>query len=169
MSDQASERTRTVTWGNPLVSAEAAKTMSGQDYLQAIMDGKLPPAPISRTLGYTLIEVGEGRSVFECEPAEYHYNPIGVVHGGLAATLLDSALGVAVHSALRIGSAYTTIELHINYVRPLTMTTGRVRAEGEVIHVGRSMATAQGRIVDQTGKLYAHATATCMIFQVDAK
>jgi uncharacterized protein (TIGR00369 family) len=169
MNEQPAARTRTITWGDPLISAEAAKTMSGQEYLQAIIDGKLPAAPISHTLGYALVEAGEGRSVFECEPAEYHYNPIGVVHGGLAATLLDSALGVAVHLALPRGSAYTTIELHVNFVRPLTMTTGRVRAEGEVIHLGRSMATAQGRIIDQAGKLYAHATATCMVFQLDAK
>ena len=111
----------------------------------------------------------EGRAVFECTPSEYHYNPIGVVHGGLAATLLDSALGCAVHSTLAAGAGYSTVELHVNLVRPITMQTGRMRCEAEIVHVGRSMATAQGRLTDAAGKLYAHGTTTCMIFGVDAK
>lgn len=165
MMDKINERTRTVTWEDPMVGAEKAKTMSGMEYLQAMIDGEIPPPPISRALGFILSEIGEGRAVFTCEPQEYHYNPIGVVHGGLAATLLDSATGVATHTMLSAGTGYTTIELHINLLRPLTSTTGLIRAEAEIIHFGRTIATSQGRIVDSAGKLYAHATATCMIFR----
>ncbi|MFN8374627.1 MAG: PaaI family thioesterase [Anaerolineae bacterium] len=167
--DYPNERTRTVTWDNPTISAEAARSMSGMEFLQAMLAGKVPRPPISHSLGFELVEVTEGRAVFVCTPDEYHYNPIGVVHGGLAATLLDSALGVSIHSALPAGAAYTTIELHVNYLRPLTATTGLVRAEAEVVHIGRSLATAQARIIDRDGKLYAHGTCTCMIFRSDSR
>jgi uncharacterized protein (TIGR00369 family) len=161
------QRTLTVTWEDPMVAAEATRTMSGLEFLRAIAAGELPPPPIARLMGFELDSVEQGRVVFAATPAEYHYNPIGVVHGGLASTLLDSALGCAVQSALPAGTGYTTIELHVNFVRPLTTNTGRVRCEAEVIHVGRSMATAQARLVDAQGKLYAHATTTCMVFSPD--
>ncbi len=160
------QRVRTVTWEDPMVTAEAARNMSGLEFLQAIARGELPP-PIARLLGFDLETVEQGRVVFAVEPAEYHYNPIGVVHGGLASSVLDAALGCAAHSALPAGTGYTTVELHVNFVRPLTATTGRVRCEADVIHVGRSMATAQARLIDSQGKLYDHATTTCMIFRPD--
>lgn len=165
MTDQIAERVRTVTWEDPMVGAQQAKTMSGMEYLQAMLDGKIPPPPIAHTMGFQLTEIGEGRAVFTCEPAEYHYNPIGSVHGGLAATLLDSAMGVAVHTLLPAGTGYTTVELKINLIRPLTAGTGLVRAEADIVNAGRSIAIAQGRIVDSAGKLYAHSTTTCMIFR----
>ena len=164
----AADRSRTYSWEDPMTGAQAARSMSGLDYLQALIDGKFPRPPISTTLDFVLVEVQEGRAIFECTPSEFHYNPIGVVHGGLAATLLDSALGCAVQSTLPAGSGYTTVELHVNLVRPVTMQSGRLRCQADVIHVGRSMATAQARLTDAAGKLYAHGTTTCMIFKVES-
>ena len=166
MTDPA-DRSRSYSWEDPLIGAQAARTMSGLDYLQALIDGKFPRPPISATLDFVLVAVKEGRAIFECTPSEFHYNPIGVVHGGLAATLLDSALGCAVHSTLTAGAGYSTVELHVNLVRPVTMQSGRLRCEADVIHVGRSMATAQARLTAAAGKLYAHGTTTCMIFRED--
>ena len=116
-------------------------------------------------MNFNLAELEEGRAVFTVEPAEYHYNPIGVVHGGVAATLLDSAMGCAVHSVLPAGAGYTTLEIKVNYVRAMTSETGEVRCEARVVHVGGRTATAEGRITDAGGKLYAHGTATCMLFR----
>lgn len=159
------ERSRVVTWQDPLIGAEAAKTMSGLEYLQTMLRGELPRPPISYTLDFVLESVSEGRATFTVTPQEFHYNPIGVVHGGLAATLLDSALGCAVQTTLPSGVGYTTLELHVNLVRAITKDSGQLRAEAEVIHAGRSIATAQARITDAAGKLYAHGTTTCMIFR----
>lgn len=158
-------RTRTVTWEDPVASARKGREMSGLAFLRAIQAGELPPAPIATLLGLRPVEVEAGRVVFAVEPAEYHYNPIGVAHGGLAATLLDSAMGCAVHSTLAAGTGYTTLEFKINFVRALTSETGEVRAIGTVIHAGGRVATAEGRLVDLAGKLYAHATTTCIIFR----
>ena len=163
--DKTQERTRTITWDDPLVSANIGRTMSGMEYLQAMLDGKIPRPPISYALNFVLTEIGEGKATFIGEPAEYHYNPIGSVHGGLAATLLDSALGCAIHTTLPAGVWYTTLELHVNFIRPLTAQTGRVFCHAEVIHTGRTIGTAQARLVDEAGKLYTHGTATCVIFR----
>src|SRR5262245_51784707 len=114
------ERSRTYTWEDPMISASLVPTMSGKEFLQAFLEGKIPPPPISRTLNFILAEAEEGRAVFTCTPAEYHYNPIGVVHGGLLATLLDSAMGCAIQTMLPAGTGYTTLELHTNFVRALT-------------------------------------------------
>ncbi len=160
----ANNRTRTVIWDDPMRGAQAQQTMAGIDYIRALLNGDLPAPPIARLMGFTLVEAEVGRAVFACEPGEYHYNPIGAVHGGLAATLLDSAMGCAIHTTLAAGAGYTTVELHINYLRPLTRDTGTVRCEGKTIHVGRQLATAEARIVDANGKLYAHGTTTCLVF-----
>lgn len=159
------QRQRTVTWDDPMIGAQAAPTMSGLDYLHAIERGELPAPPIAALMNLTLQEAEEGRAVFRVEPAEYHYNPIGVVHGGLAATLCDSALGCAIHTTLPAGVGYTTLELKVNFVRPLTATTGPVTCEAKVIHVGGRSATAEARVTDRAGKLYAHATTTCLIMR----
>jgi len=159
------ERTRTVSWEDPAPGAEAAGGMSGLEYLRAMMVGGLPGPPIARLIGFGFVEVEEGRVVFECEPAEYHYNPIGSVHGGLACTLFDSAMGCAVHTELPAGVGYTTVELKVNFLRPITTATGRLLCEGRAIHVGGRIATAEARLVDESGKLYGHATTTCMIFR----
>jgi uncharacterized protein (TIGR00369 family) len=159
------ERTRTFSWEDPRVLAEAARGLSGIEFLRKVVSGELPRPPISALMNFGLAELSEGRAVFTVEPAEYHYNPIGVVHGGLAATLLDSAMGCAVHSTLPAGAGYTTLEVKVNFVRPLTAETGLVRCEAEVIHVGGRTATAEGKVLDADGKLYAHATTTCIIFR----
>lgn len=159
------ERTRTFSWADPRALAEAGRGLSGLEYLRKIVDGELPGPPISALMDFSIVELSEGRAVFAVQPAEYHYNPIGVVHGGLAATLLDSAMGCAVHSMLPAGAGYTTLEIKVNFVRPMTADTGKVLCEANVIHVGGRTATAEGRVVDENGKLYAHATTTCIIFR----
>ncbi len=158
-------RTRTVTWEDPRALAGAARGLSGLEFLRKVASGELPRPPISALMNFGVAEIEEGRAVFTAEPAEYHYNPIGVVHGGLAATLLDSAMGCAVHTTLPAGAGYTTLEIKVNFVRPLTAETGAVRCEARVIHVGGRTATAEGRVVDAGGKLYAHATTTCIVFR----
>lgn len=168
MTDIPRDRTRTITWSDPLATASAGASLSGLEHLRAMRDRRIPVAPIMELLGFWPVEVDVGRVVFAALPAEYHYNPIGVVHGGFAATLLDSAMGCAVHSTLPAGTGYTTLEVKVNYVRALTRETGRVRCEGTVIHVGGRTATAEGRLVDEAGRLYAHATTTCMIFRPEA-
>jgi uncharacterized protein (TIGR00369 family) len=157
-------RTRLLTWQDPVSTASVGARMSGVDYFTAIAAGELPPPPIAVLMRMTPVEWSPGRAAFEGEPREEHYNPIGVVHGGYAATLLDSALGCAVHTTLPAGSAYTTVSLEMKLVRPITLETDRVRAEAEVVHRGRRQATAEGRLTDaRTGKLLAHATTTCLI------
>jgi uncharacterized protein (TIGR00369 family) len=142
----------------------AAATMSGVVFLQAIMRGDEPPPPIAELLDFRLCEVEAGRVVFEGQPAACHYNPIGTVHGGYAATLLDSAMGCAVHSVLEARMGYATLEIKVNLVRPITVETGPVRAEGTLLHRGRRTATAEARLVDAGGRLLAHATCTCLLF-----
>src|SRR5256885_492623 len=158
-----SERTLTIRWKDPRVFAEAGQGLSGLELLQKVVAGELPRPPIADLMNFDLVEVSEGFAVFTVEPAEYHYNPIGVVHGGLAATLLDSAMGCAVHSLLPEGRAYTTLELKVNFVRALKHDTGRVRAIGKVIHLGGKVATAEGMVIDGAGKLYAHGSTTCLL------
>lgn len=159
------ERTVTISWEDPRPLAEAGRGMSGFEFLQKIVAGELPGPPIASLMDFQIVELAEGRAVFAVDPAEYHYNPIGVVHGGLAATLLDSAMGCAVHSMLPAGTGYTTLELKVNFIRAMTAETGRVRAEGKLIHLGSRTATAEGRVIDDSGKLYAHATTTCLILR----
>ena len=149
-----------------LVPAEVAATMSGLDLLQGIISGRLPAPPIAQLLGFDLAEVEKGRAVFEGVPAMPHYNPLGSVHGGYAATLLDSCMACAVHSTLPKGVGYTTLEFKISFIRALTVDTGRVRAEGKAISGGRRVATAEGRLVDARGRLLAHATTTCLVFEL---
>lgn len=137
---------------------------SGMEVFEAIFAGELPPAPIGDTLDFIPIHMEPGIAVFQGKPQRRHYNPLGTVHGGWFATLLDSAVGCAVHTMLPAGKGYTTLELKVNMVRPLTDAVPLVRAEGKVIHAGRQVATAEGKIVGPDGKLYAHATTTCLIF-----
>jgi uncharacterized protein (TIGR00369 family) len=140
--------------------------MTGLEAMHAIRAGDAPAPPIAELVGFDLVEVGEGRAVFELDPAERHYNPLGTVHGGIAATLLDSAMGCAVHTTLGEDEAYTTLELKVNYVRAITEATGRIVAAGSVIHRGGRVATAEARLTDEGGRLLAHATSTCLIMPV---
>jgi uncharacterized protein (TIGR00369 family) len=157
------KRTLEVRWQDPMSLAEAARSMSGMDFLRAMRDGKVPHPPICALMNYRLVEVEPGHAVFEGIPAEQHYNPIGVVHGGLAMTLLDSAMGCAVHTKMPAGGGYTTLEAKTNLVRAITSETGPLRAIGKVVHLGKRVATAEARLEDAAGKLYAHATTTCIV------
>jgi uncharacterized protein (TIGR00369 family) len=157
------KRSLTVAWDDPRQLSDAARTMSGIEFLQAIRDGKLPAAPIAQLLGMRLAEVERGHAVFEVTPAEHHYNPIGVVHGGLAMTLLDSAMACSVQTQIPAGTGYTTLEVKINLVRAITSSSGRLRAIGKVLHMGSRIGTAEGRLEDASGKLYAHGTTTCIV------
>jgi uncharacterized protein (TIGR00369 family) len=138
--------------------------MSGLEHLEAMRDGEIPPPPIAQLMGFELVEVGHGRATFAVEPGVQHYNPIGVVHGGLAATLLDSAMGCAVQSRLDAGVGYTTLDLNATFLRPMTTDTGRVVCEAVVVHTGSRIATAEGRAFSaRTGKLIATGTCSCVI------
>ena len=156
-------RSLQVSWDDPQAAFAAGVKLSGIDYMRELIAGRIAPPPIMKLLGYRLARVEEGLAVFECEPGEQHYNPIGVVHGGLAMTLLDSAMGCSVHTRLPLGKGYTTLEVKINLVRAITAQTGTVRATGRVIHFGGKTATAEARLEDAEGKLYAHGTTTCIL------
>lgn len=160
--DQA-KRTRKVSWDDPAISAAAAGRSSGLEFISAIADGLVPAPPVGHLIGMRPVEVEAGRVVFALEAGEHLYNPIGGVHGGILSTLLDSAIGCAVHTTLPAGTGYTTVELKVNFVRPVTVATGLLRCEGTVIHAGRKIATGEGRVVGADGKLYAHGTATCLL------
>lgn len=157
------KRALSVTWSDPAELAERGRSMPGIEFLRAIRDRRLPAPPIAELLGFDLVEVEPGHAVFEVNPGEQHYNPIGVVHGGLAMTLLDSAMGCAVQTHMPAGGGYTTLEAKTNLVRPITGTTGKLRAIGKLVHLGKRVATAEGRLEDAAGKLYAHASSTCIV------
>jgi uncharacterized protein (TIGR00369 family) len=160
-------RSRTITWEDPVAATSGAAGMSGLEHLRAIRDGELPPPPIAALMGFEPVDAEKGRAVFAVTPQEFHYNPIGVVHGGLAATLLDSAMGCAVQTTLPPGEAYTTLEVKVNFARPLTRDTGRVLCEANVVHRGRTVATAEGRVfAEETSKLLAHGTTTCLLISL---
>jgi uncharacterized protein (TIGR00369 family) len=156
-------RAASKTYGT--VSADQQKEMSGLEFVQGLVDGTLPLNTIAQTLGYDIIEAVSGRVVVTAEPSDRHLNPAGTVHGGLAATLLDSCMGLAVQSTLDKGVGQTTLEFKISLIRPMTPETGVIKAEGIVLSRGRRVGTAEGRITDGKGRLLAHGTTTCLIFQ----
>jgi uncharacterized protein (TIGR00369 family) len=149
-----------------LLTIEQLRTLDGIDLFRGIIEGRIPAPPITETLGFWLHEAEPGRVVFAGTPGRRHYNPIGSVHGGFAATLLDSAMSCAVHTHLKKGSGYTTLEFKVNFVRAITDATGTVFCEGKSINVGGRIGTAEGRITDAAGTLYAHGTTTCLIFPI---
>ena len=159
-------RTWTATWDDPASGIVAARRLTGAEYLRAIVRGDAPAPPFAHLLGFEIESVEEGKVTFAVEPGERHYNPFGVMHGGVAASLFDSALGCAVQSVLPAAKTAPTMELHINYIRPVTISTGRIRCTGHVVHLGKRSATAEGRLVDMDGKLYAHATGTFVISEI---
>lgn len=153
--------------GKPGVAAPehfAGKT--GLEQMQAMLSGAMPYPPIAQTLDFELVDIEAGKATFQGTPQLMHYNPLGSVHGGWYATLLDSAVGCAVHTMMPAGRGYTTAELSVNIVRAASHKTGPLRAIGTVIHCGKQLATAEGRIVGPDGKLYAHATTTCLVFEM---
>jgi len=166
-SDPAEDtRSRTITWKDPAATAAVGAKMRGLEYVRAVQSGELPPPPIATLMNFSIAELDEGRAVFIGEPGEEHYNPIGVVHGGYASTILDSALGCAVHTTLPAEVGYTSQTLEVKYLRPITRDTGDVRAEAEVVYRGRKTATSEARLVSvATGKLLATGTSTCLILE----
>ena len=152
--------------GPGLARPEQIAGKTGLEMMEAMLRAEIPYAAIAKTLDFVLLEVSPGRAVFQGTPLPQHMNPLGTVHGGWAATLLDSALGCSVHTMMPPGRAYTTAELSVNYVKGLTPKVQRVRAEGKVIHCGRQLATAEARLVGPDGTLYAHATTTCLVFEI---
>jgi uncharacterized protein (TIGR00369 family) len=158
-------RERTYSWGDPSVSAGAARTSAGLEVLQAMVRGELPAPPVVATLGFVLESVEAGRAEFSFTPAEYHYNPIGSVHGGVYATLLDSATGCAVHSMLPAGVGYTSLDLTVKFLRPITVETGRVRCTGTVPHLGGRTALAEARLVDGADRLLGTAVSSILLIR----
>ena len=157
------ERTRTYSWEDPLALSEELAGRSGLELMQLMAAGELPPPPIANTLDFRLVEVERGKAVFECEPAEFHYNPIGIVHAGLAMTLMDSAMGLAFVTTLDQPAGWTTLEVKSNFTRALTVGMGVVRCVGTVVHPGRRVATTEARIDDARGRLCAHGTSTILV------
>ncbi len=165
---QVGERSRTYEWSDPTINAAQLGRRTGLDMLQAMIRGELPPPPIMHTLGIERIEAEEGRVSVFMTAGEFHYNPLGSVHGGAIATMLDTATGCAVHTTLPAGVGYTSLDLVTRFLRPATVASGRLRAEGTVLNRGRTTARAEARLFDESGRLLAHATSTCLIFEMPA-
>ena len=161
------ERQRLITWQDPSVGTAAMPSMTGLDYLHSMMGKKLPPPPMNELLSMTLVEAVEGRATFTCVPDESHYNPIGAVHGGLVCALLDSALGCAVHTTLPQGIGYTSIEIKVNYLRPVRADSGPLTCTGIVSKPGKRVAFADGTVTDTSGKLVATASGSLLVFPID--
>jgi uncharacterized protein (TIGR00369 family) len=164
----SSIRTRTFSWTDPTVALAAMRTENGLSYLKQAMAGVYPAPPIAHLMNLRLLDVERGRVVFGTTPEEYHYNPLGIVHGGLAATLLDSAMGCCVHTCLEAGDRYTTLELKVNYLKALTLETGPVRGIATLVSMSRTVALVEARLVDADDALYAHATSICLIKRAEA-
>ncbi len=163
--ESAPVRERVVRWADPHETAEAIRMRGGLEGLTAMLRGEIPPPPIAELMGIRIAEVEKGRVVFEGDPGEHLFNPIGVVHGGFAATILDSALGCSIHSVLPAGVGYTTTDLHVRYLRAIRGDSGRVRCEAKVAHAGRSTAVAEARLTDAEGRLLCIATTACAILR----
>ena len=160
-------RSRSFSWADPAEAAARGMTRSGLQYMSEILAGTVPPPPIAVALGFSIVEIARGRAVFAMEPQEWMYNPIGSVHGGIAATILDSCMGCAVHTTLEAGEGYSTTDLQVRYLRAMRAGAGRVLAAGRVVHAGRRTATAEGRLFlerDET-VLYGHASTGCVILR----
>lgn len=157
-------RSRTYEWDDPLPGAAKARTMSGMEYLQAMNSGELPLPPLLHTLGFSKPEVAEGEATFLFEPKEYHFNPIGCVHGGVITAVLDSAMGVTLQSVLPKGTGYTTLELKVNFLKAINLKTPVLSARGKIIHKGKTTALVEADLRDKDGTVYAHSISTCMMF-----
>jgi len=164
--DNDKQRSRTFHWSDPAITAQHAKSMAGIDFLLAINKDEFQLPPSLLALGIPIPEVESGRVTFFFEPMEYHYNPIGCVHGGIITTILDSAMGCTVHSLLPKGSGYTTLELKVNFIKAITIQTGMLKAIGKIVHFGGKIVLVEASMIDNSGVVYAHAVSTCMIFKV---
>ena len=160
------ERTRTIEWEDPLIGAQKAAGMSGMEYLQAISDGEIPPPPLLHTLDVKRpATIEKGTVTFSFVPQEFHYNPIGSVHGGVISAVLDSAMGCSLHTLLQAGTGYTTLELKVNFIKGITIKTGELMAVGKVIHAGGRTALVEAQLLDANNVLYAHGVSTCLILK----
>lgn len=164
---KSDDRTLTVTWDDPLIGAAQLKDLSGLEFLQAIIDGSIPAPPIAKLMGFGLDYVEFGKAVFSVEPNESHYNPIGTVHGGLVCTLLDSVAGCAAQSTLPKGTAYTSLEIKVNYLRPVLASSGKLTATGTVTKPGSRAAFVDATVTDAAGKLVATASSTLLVFPIE--
>jgi len=162
-NERGATRSKTITWQDPDVTAGLAASLSGLDFLLAIRDGRFAPPPMARLMGFSLVHVENGLAIFECTPDESAYNPIGVVHGGLVCTMCDSAAGCAVQTTLEAGVAYTSIDINVTYLRPVTKDTGLIRATGRTTRPGRRVAYATVEVTDGSGKLLTQATSSCLV------
>ncbi len=158
--EQRAARTKSISWQDPAALAAAGAELSGREFLEAIVDGRLPPPPIARLIGAELVSVGEGEALFRCVPDESTYNPIGIVHGGFLCTLLDSAAGCAVHTLLPVGTGYGSIEIKVSFLSPLHASSGPIEARGRALRVGGRVAFAEAHARDQNGELVGHATTS---------
>jgi uncharacterized protein (TIGR00369 family) len=168
MSDPSNSRTRTFQWPDPARYSEPIRKRSGLEFLRSFLTGELPPPPFMELLGVRFLSVEPGSVVFEFTPSEFMYSPLGNVHGGIVTVLLDSAMGCSFHSTLPAGVGYTTVELKVNFLRPVTEMVGPMKAVGHVIHAGSRIATTDARLIDREGRLHAHATSTLMVLRPDA-
>jgi uncharacterized protein (TIGR00369 family) len=159
------QRERTFSWDDPAELAAVGAGLSGLEFLTAIAEGRIPQPPLMRTLDFGGLSFGDGTATFRLTPREFHYNPIGTVHGGVFATLLDSACGCAVHTKLPAGVFYTSLDLSLKFLRPVTVATGPITATGTVVHLGRRTALAEAKLTDDTGKLYVTATSSCLVMR----
>jgi uncharacterized protein (TIGR00369 family) len=156
-------RSKTVAWQDPAALAAAGATLPGREFLQAILDSRLPPPPMAALVGAEIVSIGEGEAVFRCTPDESTYNPLDMVHGGLLCTLLDTAAGCAVHTLLPAGAGFSSIEINVSFLKPLRAGTGEIKAHGRALKVGRRIAFAEAHARDQGGELVGHATASLVI------
>ncbi|MBO9675663.1 MAG: PaaI family thioesterase [Sphingobacteriaceae bacterium] len=159
------ERSRTITWDDPMKGAKEAMQMDGIAYLQAMSSNKLPLPPLLYTLDFSVSLIETGNVVFEFTPQEFHYNPIGTVHGGVITAILDSAMGCSVHSLLPAGKGYTTLELKVNFLKAITIKTGKLKTLGKVINLGGRTALVEAQLLDEHDTVYAHAVSTCLILK----
>ncbi len=165
MPDAREQRARTLRWQDPAQFAEPIRRLSGIDFMRSFLSGELPPPPVMELLGIRLVSIEPGSVGFEFDPAEYMYSPLGNVHGGIVTVLLDTAMGCSFHTTLPAGVGYTTIELKVNFLRPVTTDSGTLRAEGRVVHAGARVATTEARLADRSGRLHAHATSSLLILR----
>jgi uncharacterized protein (TIGR00369 family) len=161
------ERKRTIVWDDPQINKrDAVSSLSGLDYLRAIRDGKISPPPVAILIGYRIKEVDHGFAVFELDPGEHHYNPFATVHGGILSTLLDTTMTAAVLTTLPQNITCSTVEVKVNFIKPVSAESKLVRCEARPIHIGKKLATVEGRIKGENDQLYAHGVSTCMILKV---
>jgi len=158
------ERKRSHEWSDPEELVKQASTMTGIDFLEGIVKGEIPPPPIAKTLEFYPLHIEKGSVEFEFEPQEFHYNPLGTVHGGVISTLLDTVMGCSLQSVLAAGVAYTTLELKVNFLKAVTVKSGMLKSKGKIIHLGRTTALLEADLRDDAGNIYAHAVSTCMLF-----